>query len=169
VNEPTYTVEEFRNEARYIDRLVWEAIGIERGSSVLLCGYGPDGSAVRRAIEANGAVTVIEHRNEAINRFSKLDAKLLRGSTSVIPARERSFDLAIAFHYLHEVDPFFRARRERASTCCEASGDRRACSSGRSARKAHRVSLLAGKARTRPVRIVSAARVLEKTVAGGRG
>ncbi|HET7813723.1 MAG TPA: hypothetical protein VFL13_05070, partial [Candidatus Baltobacteraceae bacterium] len=46
----------------------------------------------------------------AINHYSKLDAKLLRGSTSVIPAKDNSFDLAIAFHYLHEIDPFFHAQ-----------------------------------------------------------
>jgi hypothetical protein len=108
--QPTYTIEEFRNESRYIERLIWEAIGIEPESRVLLCGYGPDGSTVQRAIDAGADVTVIEHRNEAINHFSRLNAKLLRGSTSVIPAKENAFDLAIAFHYLHEIDPFFHAQ-----------------------------------------------------------
>ena len=77
---------------------------------MLLCGYGPDGAYARRAIESGAKITVIEHRDEEINRYSKLDAKLLRGSTSVIPAKDNSFELAIAFHYLHEIDPFFHAQ-----------------------------------------------------------
>ncbi len=107
---PAYTADEFENEARYLDTLIWEAIVVVPGSNVLICGYGPDGQYVRRARDAGANVTVIEHRNESINRFSKLDAKLLRGSTSVIPARDNTYDLAIAYHYLHEVDPFFHTQ-----------------------------------------------------------
>jgi Methyltransferase domain len=105
-----YTADEFGSEARYIDTLIWEALAIEPESKVLLCGYGPDGSYARRVIDTGAHITVIEHRIETINSYAKLDAKLLRGSTSVIPAKDNSFDLAIAFHYLHEIDPFFHAQ-----------------------------------------------------------
>lgn len=108
--QPVYTVDEFESEARYIDKLIWEALAIERESKVLLCGYGPDGAYARRAIASGADITVIEHRQSVINEFSKLDAKLLRGSTSVIGAKDNTFDLAIAFHYLHEIDPFFHAQ-----------------------------------------------------------
>lgn len=105
-----YTIDEFERESRYIDTVVWEAIGVEAGSKVLICGYGSEGEAVSRALAAGANVTVIEHRDRAIGQFSHLGAKLLRGSTSVIPAKENAFDLAIAFHYLHEIDPFFHAQ-----------------------------------------------------------
>lgn len=107
---PVYTIDEFEQESKFIDKLIWEAIVIEKGSKVLVCGYGPDGAYVQRAIDAGADVTVIEHRAEAINRFRKLDSKLLRGSTSVIPAKDNSFDLAISYHYLHEIDPFFHSQ-----------------------------------------------------------
>ncbi len=61
-------------------------------------------------MDAGANVTVIEHRKEEIHRFADLGAKLLRGSTSVIPAKDNTFDLAISFHYLHEIDPFFHAQ-----------------------------------------------------------
>jgi hypothetical protein len=80
------------------------------GAKVLVCGFGPDGAYVQHAIDGGANVTVIEHRQEEINRFNKLDAKLLRGSTSVIPAKDNSFDLAISYHYLHEIDPFFHSQ-----------------------------------------------------------
>jgi hypothetical protein len=105
-----YTADEFAQESRYLETLVWEALGITSGMRVLLCGYGPDAEPVARALGFEADVTVIEHRDDAIGRFSHLDAKLLRGSTSVIPAKENAFDLAIAFHYLHEIDPFFHAQ-----------------------------------------------------------
>lgn len=108
--EPVYTPDEFEAESRFIDKLIWEAIVIEPGSKVLVCGYGPDGAYVQRAIDAAADVTVIEHRDAEIRRFANLDAKLLRGSTSVIGAKDNSFDLAISYHYLHEIDPFFHAQ-----------------------------------------------------------
>lgn len=105
-----YTADEFGRESRYLETIVWEAMGIEPGMKVLFCGYGEEGTEVIRAIDCGADVTVIEHRDTAIHRFAKLGAKLLRGSTSMIPAKENTFDLAIAFHYLHEIDPFFHAQ-----------------------------------------------------------
>jgi hypothetical protein len=111
VNEqPVYSPDEFAAEARYLETLIWESIVIVPNAKVLVCGYGPDGAYVQHAIDGGANVTVIEHRQEPINRFNKLDAKLLRGSTSVIPAKDSSFDLAIAYHYLHEIDPFFHSQ-----------------------------------------------------------
>ncbi|MDE2482895.1 MAG: hypothetical protein KGN02_11980 [bacterium] len=105
-----YTANEFEAESRYLETLIWESLVVERDMRLLVCGYGPEGSLVKRAIESGARTTVIEHRNEEIVRFAPLGAKLLRGSTSVIPAKENSFDLAIAYHYLHEIDPFFHAQ-----------------------------------------------------------
>ncbi|MHB8177403.1 MAG: class I SAM-dependent methyltransferase [Vulcanimicrobiaceae bacterium] len=107
---PVYTADEFDREARRIETLVWEALVVEPEMRVLICGYGPDGGLVRRACAIGAHVTVIEHRDDVIRRFASLGATLMRGSTSVIPAKERSFDLAVASHYLHEVDPFFHAQ-----------------------------------------------------------
>ncbi len=107
---PFYTIDEFERESRHLERNVWEALDVAAGARVLMCGYGPDGTYVRRAIDAGADVTVIEHRDRAIAQFAHLGARLLRGSTSVIPARDRSFDLAVSIHYLHEVDPFFHAQ-----------------------------------------------------------
>ncbi len=108
--QPVYTADEFAAEARYLDTLIWEAMVVLPKAKVLVCGYGPDGSYVQHAIDSGADVTVIEHRQEPINQFKNLDAKLLRGSTSVIPAKDNTFDLAISYHYLHEIDPFFHSQ-----------------------------------------------------------
>ena len=108
--QPVYTADEFASEARYLEVLIWESIVVLPKAKVLVCGYGPDGAYVQHAIDHGATVTVIEHRQEPINQFKNLDAKLLRGSTSVIPAKDNSFDLAIAYHYLHEIDPFFHSQ-----------------------------------------------------------
>jgi hypothetical protein len=111
VNEaPRYSAYEFERESRYIENLVWDALVVESGQRVLFCGYGEDAKWVKRALEAGADVTVIEHREQIIRTFAHLESKLLRGSTSVIPAQNDAFDLAIAFHYLHETDPFFHAQ-----------------------------------------------------------
>lgn len=107
---PRYSADEFERESRYIDNLIWDALVIEQGQRVLFCGYGEDARWIRRALDAGANVTVIEHREQVLNKFQDTGASLLRGSTSVIPAKADSFDLAIAFHYLHEQDPFFHAQ-----------------------------------------------------------
>jgi hypothetical protein len=107
---PNYTVDEFERESRHIETLIGEAMALGSGEKVLFCGYGPDGWQVRRAMDAGAIVTVIEHRDDQIARFANLGAKLLRGSTSVIPARDNTYDAAVSFHYLHEIDPFFHAQ-----------------------------------------------------------
>ena len=109
-DQPVYTTDEFQRESQHLDTLVWEATIVEPGTRVLFCGYGPDGAWVKRALVAGAHVTVIEHRDSVIREFAHLNAKLLRGSTSVIPAKENAFDLAISYHYLHEIDPFFHAQ-----------------------------------------------------------
>jgi hypothetical protein len=77
---------------------------------VLFCGYAEDAKWVKRALDAGADVSVIEHREEVLRRYAGLGAKQLRGSTSVIPAKPDSFDVAVSFHYLHEADPFFHAQ-----------------------------------------------------------
>lgn len=107
---PRYSAGEFERESRYIDNLIWDALVIEPGTRVLFCGYGEDARWVRRAMEAGADVSVIEHREQIFRKFEDLGASLLRGSTSVIPAKADAFELAVAFHYLHEQDPFFHAQ-----------------------------------------------------------
>ena len=109
-DEPVYSIDEFERESRYIENLIWDALAIQAGEHVLFCGFGPEGSWIKRARDADANVSVIEHRDDVIQEFAPLGARLVRGSTSVIPAKDGSFDLAVSFHYLHEVDPFFHAQ-----------------------------------------------------------
>ncbi|HLI97824.1 MAG TPA: hypothetical protein VKT72_17275 [Candidatus Baltobacteraceae bacterium] len=107
---PRYSADEFERESRYIENLIWDALVIEAGQRVLFCSYGEDARWIRRAMEAGADVTVIEHREQVMRKFEDVGAMLLRGSTSVIPAKTDAFDLAVSFHYLHEQDPFFHAQ-----------------------------------------------------------
>ncbi len=105
-----YSFDEFESESKYLDTLVWEALAIEAGMSVLFCGYGPDGTMISHAIDVGAEVHVIDHRDDEIRKYAHLNARLIRGSTSVIPARNERYDMAIAAHYLHEADPFFHGQ-----------------------------------------------------------
>jgi len=52
---------------------------------------------------------VISNDAAGLVGLQRLPITVVRGSTSMLPGRDASYDVAIAFHYLHEVDPFFHA------------------------------------------------------------
>lgn len=107
LTQSAYLAEDFERERERIDALIWGATGITEGESVLLCGLPADISVPRRIVELGARLTIIESRTKAISRAEELGYTVTRGSTSVIPARDNAFDVALAFNYLHEVDPFF--------------------------------------------------------------
>ena len=110
ITDRAYSQDEFGRESRHLELLVWDNLCIEEDTSVLFCGFGSDGALVERAVQAKAKVTVIETRDEIMRRFVNLGARILRGSTAVIPARNDAFDVAVSHHYLHEIDPFFHSQ-----------------------------------------------------------
>jgi hypothetical protein len=98
---------EFQRETYRIEQHIWDAMALRAGESALFCGFANNIDWIKRAVAIGVTVTVMA--NDA-NKPRELDAvavTVIRGSTSMVPARDASFDAAIAFHYLHEVDPFF--------------------------------------------------------------
>ena len=106
----SYSPEEFEREARRIDALTFETLALADGESVIFCGFTGGGDYIRRALEIGCKVAVIEAREDVIRANRDLGVRIVRGSTSVIPARESAFDAAIAVGYLHEVDPSFHSQ-----------------------------------------------------------
>ncbi|MGH7661360.1 MAG: class I SAM-dependent methyltransferase, partial [Vulcanimicrobiaceae bacterium] len=106
----TYSPREFEHESRRIDALTFDTLALTAGESVVFCGFTGNIGYVRRAIEIGCKVAVIEARESVIREHANLGVRTIRGSTSVIPARDLAFDVAIAVGYLHEVDPSFHAQ-----------------------------------------------------------
>ena len=106
----SYSPQEFEREARRIDALTFETLALSAGESVVFCGFMGSADYIRRAIEIGCKVSVIEAREAIIREYSDLQVRTIRGSTSVIPARENAFDAAVATGYLHEVDPSFHSQ-----------------------------------------------------------
>ena len=105
----SYSPQEFEREARRIDAITFETLALSPGESVVFCGFTAGGDYVRRAKELGCKVAVIEAREHVIREYADLGVRTIRGSTSVIPARDNAFDIAVAAGYLHEVDPSFHA------------------------------------------------------------
>jgi hypothetical protein len=101
---------EFQRESRRIDQLIWDAMSLVRGERVLFCGFANDGQWVKRAQEIGVDVSVIESDAAKLAELETLGIPTLRGSTTLIPARDGSFDAIVAFHYLHEIDPTFHTQ-----------------------------------------------------------
>ncbi|HEY5349762.1 MAG TPA: methyltransferase domain-containing protein [Candidatus Lustribacter sp.] len=101
---------EFQRESRRIDQLIWDAMSLVHGERVLFCGFANDGLWVKRAAEIGVDVSVIESDEAKIVELQGLGIATLRGSTTLIPARDNSFDAIVAFHYLHEIDPTFHTQ-----------------------------------------------------------
>jgi hypothetical protein len=105
----SYSPEEFEREARRIDALTFETLALSAGEAVVFCGFTAGGAYARRAKEIGCKVAVIEAREHVIREYADLGVRVIRGSTSVIPARDGAFDVAVAAGYLHEVDPSFHS------------------------------------------------------------
>jgi hypothetical protein len=100
---------EFERESYRIDQLIWDAMALRAGESVLFCGLSNNAEWIKRAVAVGVQVSIIIDDPAALGDLSGVPIKVLRGSTSMLPARDASFDAAVAFHYLHEVDPSFHA------------------------------------------------------------
>ena len=81
-----------------------------QGERVLFCGFANAAAWVRRSAEIGVDVHVIESDERQLDRLNEVGYKTLRGSTTMIPARDNSFHAVVAFHYLHEIDPTFHAQ-----------------------------------------------------------
>jgi hypothetical protein len=101
---------EFRRESRRIDQMIWDAMALVRGERVLFCGFSNVAPWVMRAVEVGVDASVIESDPVALAELQDLRIPTLRGSTTLIPARDNSFDAIVAFHYLHEIDPTFHTQ-----------------------------------------------------------
>ncbi|MFN2459660.1 MAG: class I SAM-dependent methyltransferase [Candidatus Velthaea sp.] len=109
MNDRASGARDFELETHRIDQLIWDSIALRAGESVLFCGFANALDWIVRAVEIGANVSVITPDDAAIREHAGLDVAVLKGSTTLIPARDASFDAAVAFHYLHEVDPFFHA------------------------------------------------------------
>jgi hypothetical protein len=105
---PTLALE-FERESYRIDQLIWDAMALRSGETALFCAISNNVDWIKRAVAIGVRVSVIANDSAEMNELRGLPVKVLRGSTSMLPARDASFDATIAFHYLHEVDPFFHA------------------------------------------------------------
>ena len=100
---------EFERESYRIDQLIWDTMALRAGESVLFCGFSNNADWIKRAVAIGVDVSIIVDDPAVLGDLGRVAVKVLRGSTSMLPARDASFDATVAFHYLHEVDPFFHA------------------------------------------------------------
>jgi hypothetical protein len=101
---------DFQRESFRIDEQIWDALGLRSGDSVLFLGLANEGAWVQRALEVGVRVTAVGGDTATVDRIGKLGATAIRGSATMIPAEADAYDVAIAFHYLHEIDPGFHAQ-----------------------------------------------------------
>jgi len=101
---------EFQRESYRIDEQIWNALALSTGERALFLGVTNDGAWIERALQVGVDVTVVAGDDAAIELIEKLGAKPMRGSATMIAANENAFDVAVAMHYLHEIDPGFHAQ-----------------------------------------------------------
>ena len=103
-------VSDFQRESYRIDEQIWNALALRSGERAIFLGLANDGAWVARAVEIGVDVTVVASTDARIAAVERLGASAMRGSATMIAATEGSYDVAIAMHYLHEVDPGFHAQ-----------------------------------------------------------
>jgi hypothetical protein len=103
-------VSEFQRESYRIDQQIWDALALRPGDRAFFLGLANDGAWIARAVEIGVDVTVLAATSAHIAHAEKLGAVVMRGSATMIPASEGAYDVAVAMHYLHEIDPGFHAQ-----------------------------------------------------------
>ncbi len=101
---------EFQRESYRIDEQIWNALALRTGERALFVGVANEGAWIARALEIGLDVTVVAADDAAIALIEKLGAKPMRGSATMIAATENAYDVTIAMHYLHEIDPGFHSQ-----------------------------------------------------------
>jgi hypothetical protein len=102
-------VSDFQRESYRIDEQIWASLALRTGERALFLGMPNDGAWIARAVEIGVDVTVIVTSDAAIALTEKLGATAMRGSATMVPAVADAYDVAVAMHYLHEIDPGFHA------------------------------------------------------------
>ena len=97
----------FQRESYRIDEQIWNALALRKGERVLFVGVANDGAWIARAREIGADVTVLAGDDAGIARVEELGATAMRGSATMIGAADNTYDVGVAMHYLHEVDPGF--------------------------------------------------------------
>ena len=101
---------DFQRESYRIDERIWDALGLRAGERALFVGIANDGAWIARAVEIGVDVTAIAADDASIARIVQVGARATRGSATLIPASENAYDVPIAMHYLHEIDPGFHGQ-----------------------------------------------------------
>jgi hypothetical protein len=103
-------VSAFQRESYRIDEQIWDALALRSGERALFLGVANDGAWIARAVAIGVEVTVLGAKDDAAERIEQAGASVMRGSATMIPATEGAYDVAVAMHYLHEIDPGFHAQ-----------------------------------------------------------
>ncbi|HZO92397.1 MAG TPA: class I SAM-dependent methyltransferase [Candidatus Baltobacteraceae bacterium] len=104
------TPSDFQRESYRIDEQIWDALAFRPSDKLLFAGVANDGAWIARAKEIGAQVDVVCSESAHIAQVEALGATALRGSATLIPAPENAYDVAVAMHYLHEIDPGFHAQ-----------------------------------------------------------
>jgi hypothetical protein len=104
------SVSDFERESYRIDEQIWSSLALRTGERALFLGVANEGAWIGRAVEIGVEVTVVVTSDAAIALIEKLGASAMRGSATMIPATTNAYDVAIAMHHLHEIDPGFHAQ-----------------------------------------------------------
>ncbi|MDQ6943128.1 MAG: hypothetical protein M3169_11530, partial [Candidatus Eremiobacteraeota bacterium] len=103
-------VSDFQRESYRIDEQIWASLALRTGERALFLGVANEGAWIARAVEIGVDVTVVVTSDAAIALCDQIGAIAMRGSATMIPATSNAYDVAVAMHYLHEIDPGFHAQ-----------------------------------------------------------
>ena len=101
---------DFQRESYRIDEQIWDAMALRSGERVLFLGLPNEGAWLARALQLGVKAEALSADDEVLAQIERLGAEPIRGSATMIPAPEGTYDAAVAMHYLHEIDPGFHGQ-----------------------------------------------------------
>jgi hypothetical protein len=98
-------IEGFKREQNQIKNRIWSIAQIKHGMKVLDVGVGEEFHSSKELIDLGAEVVGIDINLNTLKRCGALKIDLVQCDISKLPFKPLSFDLAIAYFTLHEINP----------------------------------------------------------------
>lgn len=96
----------YERERKRLQKEIWSSFSVEK-KAVIDLGIGEDAISTKTLIEKGAHVVTVDNNRESLLAHKGLNATFVQCDIKDIPFKPRTFDTAVFYFTLHEIDPAF--------------------------------------------------------------